>query len=252
MVSYDKGDHWNIRRRLDGNYSIDANFRYFFVNSDTGYISWHTKAGTPVSQAKCHVIRTFDGGVTWPDTIKYFQQTLGNTWSVNEIHFLDKNVGFVSYGSSIFKTIDGGNIWYETQGVYMDGLKTIFINDSVGYAAVGKFFPSQTEYILKTTNQGGPPFKKTGGTGINKIEAALINVKVYPNPNAGSCTVSTPGLTITGIKVYDNNSKLIFDETYSNELQEQNIILPNISSGQYYVHITTNEVLKVFTKFFVE
>ncbi len=249
LVSTDKGEHWNVRRRFDGNF--DDKPRFWFVNSDTGYISYVTKAGTPLSQRQCHVLRTNDGGLTWPDTIKYFQQTTGAT-GVREIHFLDKNIGFVSYGTSIFKTIDGGNVWYETQGVYTDGLKTFFINDSVGYSTVGKFFPAQQQYILKTSTQGGPPFKTIDHTGIQKTEADMLKIHIYPNPNKGDFTIGTPNLSITGVKVYDNNSKVVFVQTYNDQRHAQKIQLPQLAAGIYYVHVSTKEIPTIMTKMIVK
>lgn len=251
MVSTDKGEHWNLRRRLKGNYDNGHSFRYFFLNSDTGYISYINNHFIPNTPRQCHVLRTRDGGFTWPDTLKYFQQAFGGIGSVSEIYFLDKNVGFVSYGSSIFKTIDGGTIWYETQGVYSDGLKTIFINDSVGFMSLGRYFPSNRPYILKTTNQGGPPYRAIERTGIEKSEAELLKVNLYPNPNQGQFVVETPNLEITGIRVYDTNSKLIFTEDYSDQAHSKEIHLPKAAAGVYYVHVKTAAIPTIMTKMLI-
>ena len=250
MVSTDKGEQWNIRKRLSGNF--DDSPILTFVNNDTGYISYITKPGTPPSQKQCHVIRTRDGGFTWPDTLKYFQQTLGNIWTVNDIYFLDKNIGFVSYGSSIFKTIDGGNIWYETPGVYTNGMKTFFINDSVGYTAVGKFYPATAQYILKTTNQGGPPYKTVEHTGVHTEEAEMVKINIHPNPNNGEFTVETPNLIITSVKVYDNNSKLVFVQYYNDPKHSKQIKFPVVAAGIYYIHVSTKEIPSIMTKVFVK
>jgi photosystem II stability/assembly factor-like uncharacterized protein len=89
---------------------------------------------------------TQDGGRHW---------NLSNDWDLSgyDVYFLNKKVGFIGQnGGRIRRTEDGGITWTVIQTPVDKGIiKLHFCNDTVGWAAVGRFSNGK---ILKTVDAG--------------------------------------------------------------------------------------------------
>jgi photosystem II stability/assembly factor-like uncharacterized protein len=105
-----------------------------FVDEDNGWA-----AGTSF-------FYTQDGGRHW---------NLSNDWDLSgyDVYFLNKKVGFIGQnGGRIRRTEDGGNTWTVIQTPVDKGIiKLHFCNDTVGWAAVGRYSNGK---ILKTVDAG--------------------------------------------------------------------------------------------------
>ena len=75
----------------------------------------------------------------------------GNRWQSNGpggscVYFIDSMTGFIGNPSSIWKTTNGGDNWYQTNGS-SGASKIFFINENIGWAI-------RNNIIYKTTNKG--------------------------------------------------------------------------------------------------
>jgi photosystem II stability/assembly factor-like uncharacterized protein len=103
-----------------------------------------------------NLYKTTDGGNNW------VQQTLPTTGTVFNIHFINKDTGWLAQSDRIYHTKDGGANWSEQNSTLNDGgpafwliTKIMFTNNSVGYAVAYINAPGNTNgRILKTSNAG--------------------------------------------------------------------------------------------------
>jgi photosystem II stability/assembly factor-like uncharacterized protein len=72
--------------------------------------------------------KTENGGLSY--------QKAENCPSGSDIFFLDSLIGFIG-GDLIYKTSDGGNLWYSTIGISNNISKLFFINEQIGWAEGG-------------------------------------------------------------------------------------------------------------------
>ncbi len=109
-----------------------------FVNTTVGYTAIGDK-----------LFKTIDGGNIWTVTnnnIDIIDE------GIDEVMFLDENIGFVSGGFNqrkVMKTIDGGNTW--TQVSTERFAKITFVNNSVGFGFITGFTNGR---LFKTTDGG--------------------------------------------------------------------------------------------------
>jgi photosystem II stability/assembly factor-like uncharacterized protein len=101
-----------------------------FINADTGFVG-----GFMLDENS--ILRTQDGGSSW-DTTSLFQMIGNNTTMPFSIHFPSDSLGYAACRSSIFKTIDYGENWFEidTGDVYLASVITgdiYFLNNDTGY-----------------------------------------------------------------------------------------------------------------------
>jgi len=95
------------------------------------------------------IIKTTDGGINWKNAV------IGPTNVLNDVFFINKNLGWAVGGSSwdsslILHTKNGGKTWISQETPVKNvGLKDVFFLDSLKGFAVG-----QSQTILKTTDGG--------------------------------------------------------------------------------------------------
>lgn len=126
------GANWVL---LNTNDTVTQFWGLQFVNSLTGYAAG--SAG--------RIIKTTDAGATW------IVQNTGVQNLFASIHFRNETTGYISGGSLIVKTTNGGASWASLSAPYIS-FETIrdiaFIDDMTGIAV------SDAGRILKTTNAG--------------------------------------------------------------------------------------------------
>jgi photosystem II stability/assembly factor-like uncharacterized protein len=104
-----------------------------------------------------NLYRTSNGGNSWGKITLPAQSGI-----VFDIHFINKDTGWLSLSDRIFYTNDGGNNWIEQNSPLHSGgqpfwhiNKIKFSNDSVGYAvAYSNTVGTNNGRLLKTTNAG--------------------------------------------------------------------------------------------------
>lgn len=137
-----------------------------FINQNTGFIS---------GDAEIHpynyrggIAKTTNGGINWEfkDITSYY---------VNDIHFVNERIGYALSGGSMYKTLNGGENWFQLRTCSYTYPYVIYFPDSLtGYCA------GSNQSIIKTTDGGGLPI---GITPIaNNIPSGFKLYQNYPNP----------------------------------------------------------------------
>lgn len=101
-----------------------------FINKDTGFV-----VGT--FDGLSTVIRTLDGGNSW-DTTRIADITTGVPGNPYSITFPSDSVGYMACTWKLFKTLDGGENWFQidTGEVYTNttaDVDVLFLNNDTGY-----------------------------------------------------------------------------------------------------------------------
>jgi len=150
----DGGVTWNVQ----GNYTQNL-FKVFFVNEKDGWAGGYGGV----------LLHTTDGGIRWSES------SLASGSSLNGIHFINSNVGWVMTGGRVFRTIDGGVNWEGGTKFKVTMQRTekagrgmslseqendlppdwwqgdiYFVNDKKGWAVVGLWYIFSTEDGGKT------------------------------------------------------------------------------------------------------
>jgi photosystem II stability/assembly factor-like uncharacterized protein len=84
-------------------------------------------------------------------------------------------------------------------------------------------------------------------TGVNDLNEALnASIRIFPNPSKGQFAIELQGFKakIEGLRIYDQQGKLLQDIVNVNEFQNINTT-GNLPAGIYFVHVRTNEGLGV-------
>ncbi len=139
LKSIDGGNSWNTNQLAFGTGIIHFNSVHF-VNQQVGW----TAASYTQDSSLGLVGKSTDGGLTWDFNILLSAQSL------NDIYFVDGNMGWACGYSSIFKTTDGGINWIEINpgiGGSRDFTSIFFIHPDTGWVA-------GYDQVLKTTDGG--------------------------------------------------------------------------------------------------
>ncbi|MBW2938707.1 T9SS type A sorting domain-containing protein [Aureisphaera sp. CAU 1614] len=206
-IGYALRQYGGIYKTLDGGSSwflfletFEEIYSLHFIDENIGYFSGEDGL----------IIKTIDGGNTWEDIsfvylISYSNMTgiyfvdenngfvtgergriaktnnAGNSWNlysfnyehVEIVDFINSEVGYVKMDNKIYKTIDGGNTWNDTELpstiVNLSGFD--FIDENIGFAS------SYRSSIYKTIDGGENWELITGTFGINNNYPGSYEVK---------------------------------------------------------------------------
>lgn len=158
---YSEGPDWNEKRILL-TYSLDQGktwekavvtesssvmrFRKVdFLDEKFGYII--ISGGRTMSEEAVRVFLTQDGGVNWEET-----ENLGVTWLISDGGFIDKSVGFLSFGTSnpqepdLHVTQDAGHTWEKSVFIMPEKYEEVFVSAEVPV--------KEEEHLAVLVNQG--------------------------------------------------------------------------------------------------
>ena len=186
----DGGSHW---KEVSAPYIVHEGISaIFFPNDMIGFA-----VGPPAGIGQENIIlKTVDGGDNWT---KLNAVSAGKVIPVMRllcVFFINANVGYISgfnmWGSSIYKTTDGGVTWNKSYYYYKaDYINSIyFYNNNIGYS-VGGMGEYSRRFIVKTNDAG-----------------SNWNIQANNNNNKG-CLHSIVGITSTSaISVGDHGAIL--------------------------------------------
>jgi len=142
-----------------------------FTNSQIGYVvgaeglilkttdagqTWsNLPSGTNESLNSINFPNQSTGFIVGNNGIFLYSSDEGENWNskiisnsnFNDVYFLNPQIGFASHYGRVFKTTNGGNIWFN-QIIYENWYDITFINDSVGFIA------GRDGRLLITSDQG--------------------------------------------------------------------------------------------------
>lgn len=217
----DGGINWYTTESMYG-----PKYQLSFVNSQIGYGIGSER----------RVWKTEDSGESWfmlPFDFGY--AITDDNFELGELYFFNSQVGLLetytyhedgTITMEIRRTVDGGNIWYETDYPFED------------FTGVGTFHCTgedtcyfvTCDNIYYTTNGGGIE------TGIAALEESSISISISPNPTKGWISLNCIGaemiLSINTINSFGETVELKF-ENYS---KADTHLLP---PGVYFTEINT-------------
>ena len=143
---------------------IDLHLRdIFFLNETDGWIG--ADAGT--------ILKTEDGGETWVEL-----ETTGTVGgSINDIYFMDENVGFICGFNYFQRTVDGGLTWadiaafepvhemYQLNEIHFEGFNAGWVCGDIGY-------------IYKSEDGGITWEAQSSGTEVSLQGIAFVNENI--------------------------------------------------------------------------
>gem|GEM_PF-1222831 len=158
-----------------------------FFNAQTGYA---VASGTP-----SFLLKTSDGGENW-DTLP--TPVINDFQSLTDVHFISEQVGYLTTGQYILKTLNGGQSWQQQNiipaGDYYIG-SIDMVNENLGYVS--------GHGIFKTTNGGST-------VSIKPSNRPDLGIQLYPNPCTGELNIQKPAsLNIEAIKVIDVSGRVV-------------------------------------------
>lgn len=111
----DGGNTWSIQYTLNGTIS-----NVYFIDNTNGWVASHSDST---------LLRTTNGGQTWQAT-----QLDGQ---LLDLHFLNKNLGYITADKKIYKTTDGGLSWKQEVKISEGQFVELFFLDATKGWAVG-------------------------------------------------------------------------------------------------------------------
>jgi len=151
-----------------------------FPTRDTGFMAFRADQGGLMP----FLFKTIDGGDNWTN-ITPPELVVGMGYM--DIHFVNKDLGFVVSGNKVIRTDDGGDNWTSTTLGMFGGPKVIdFFNDSVGIAGAwdGTFLYKGTIY---STTDGGLSWDSVH---FNSYQSSIEHVS-YASPNVAYAMTGT-------------------------------------------------------------
>ncbi len=119
------GNSWEIVYQIS-----DSSERYVeleFISQDTGWIIGQKNGIGDI------IMRTYDGGMSW--NYQYPQDPL--TFVLNDINMVNHEIGYITHGFGMLKTIDGGDTWIEINQNTGGSNCCSFLNPDFGYIGSG-------------------------------------------------------------------------------------------------------------------
>lgn len=244
---------------------------FFFIDSLCGWILTN-----PLETSYSMISNTTDGGQTWSS---FEFQTY-----VDDIFFLNNNIGWLSSSNNLYKSIDGGSTW----NLVKDNLgfkinQFLFCTEKRGYFLT-EDFPNTSLTSVKYTNDGGESFFSIVDYNLlnymklieNKLWVAgeyghILEVNVdqltnirdreepmignyylyqnYPNPFNPSTIIqySLPKTQHVSLKVFNVLGQEIanlVDEVMGAGLNNANFNAVGLASGIYIYRLATGDYIK--------
>ncbi len=242
----------------DGDTTIN---NIFFINSNTGFIcsrkifkttnsglNWYQVLNDPSVQLQ--VTGNIVYAISRLFNVNYLNKStdLGETWSSASqgsglnfsFHFINSETGWLSNGSVIRRTTNGGANWTIQPGTAISVLTMYFTDQLHGWAAgtIGS--------IIRTLS---------GGIGITPISSEIPQkfelAQNYPNPfnPVTKIRFSIPAFVettrrVVSLKIYDVLGKeiaVLVNEHLKPGIYEINWNAENLPSGVYFYSLITNE-----------
>lgn len=190
-------------------------YKFFFIDSTKGWALTN-----PLEIDYSIILGTKDGGQTWSSL--QFQDY------VDDIFFLNENIGWLSSKNRLFKSVDGGLTWNlvkENLGFYINQL--LFTSEERGYFLTEDFFERGLTSVKYTVN-GGESFSSIADyTFLNYM--TRINNKLWISGEYGHILeVNTDLLTSVEDKKEAVVRKYYLSQNYPNPFNLTTIIIYNI------------------------
>jgi photosystem II stability/assembly factor-like uncharacterized protein len=86
---------------------------------------------------------------------QWYPQNSGTANSLEQVFFINENIGWTFEGQKIYKTINGGNDWFlqrSEDSLYLT--KIFFITENIGWYTFNTLYPVEHSGVCKTTNGG--------------------------------------------------------------------------------------------------
>lgn len=131
-----------------------------------------------------------------------------------------------------YNTCVEGSYYYR----YGEGLGEIISSVSGGDGTCGSSTLTTLIYYAKGTEHCGTPYNTL--TGITEVEALLNAFKLTPNPSSSAITISTNGVAIESIGIYNTAGQLLL---LNKQPLNNTIDISSLSSGVYIAEIKTKE-----------
>lgn len=237
-----------------------------FPSDSVGYISVTESFNGGWTDKVFRILKTTDQGATWHETayIDTLYNIANNSREIQDIQFLDDNVGFaVGESGTFLRTTNGGNSWDVQYLLPYSPLNTVhFVNANIG-------FINNAGGVYKTTDGGDTwyvqqinpvsiisgiemydenigyavgdlgIFKTTNGgdvaTNLEPVQKSRFSL--IPNPVETYLSVKSSATVINKISVIDMFGKLVME--VSKDFGK--IDLRNLSAGVYVVLLDTSE-----------
>lgn len=157
LQTTDGGSNW-IEQILDTSLSLNS---IYFINENIGWIAGAIYSDSGFNDNTFPIIlKTTNGGSDWQ--LKSVTTSFPYGYSLNEVFFIDANIGFAvgggghiggSYGS-IFKTTNGGENWVEQIALSSNYKSIAFIDEQRGIAVGQHGMLGGVPKIVRTTDGG--------------------------------------------------------------------------------------------------
>jgi photosystem II stability/assembly factor-like uncharacterized protein len=148
---------------------------------------------------------------------------------------------FASYTGGLLATSDNGQTWIA--GGNQFNLPSFTSVHRISFVTTRVFVSTEFNSLYSNALSELPAVI----TGVNEINNALnASIHIFPNPSQGQFVIELQGFKakIEGVRIYDQQGKLLQDLVNINEFQNINTA-SNLPAGVYFVLVRTNEGLGV-------